>query len=105
MEEIGISTLLSLLSAAGVIVALVTNLRGMKVRDEQKAAELSEMRSDIKHIRGQVDKNDILMAEIRGQLDVVKDRVTRVEESTKNAHRRMDKQEESGGYVCRESCS
>lgn len=105
MEEIGISTWLSLLSAAGVIVALVSNLRGMRVRDEQKAAELSEMRSDIKHIRGQVDKNDIFMAEVRKQLDVVKDRVTRVEESAKSAHRRMDKREKSEGYVCRESCS
>lgn len=105
MEEIGIPTLLSLLSAAGVIVALVSNLRGMRVRDEQKAADLSEMRSDIKHIRGQVDKTEMVMTEVRKQLDVVKDRVTRVEESTKNAHRRMDKREESGGYVCRESCS
>ena len=44
---------------------LITNLRGMRARDEHKAAELSEMRSDIKHIRGQVDKNDVLMADVR----------------------------------------
>lgn len=94
MEALGLSGWLSLLSAAGVIVALVSNLRGMRARDEQKAAELSEMRSDIKHIRGQVDKNDVLMADVREQLDAVRDRVTRVEESTKSAHKRLDKREE-----------
>lgn len=93
MEQLGISGLLSLISALGVIVALVSNLRGMRARDEQKAAELSEMRSDIKHIRGQVDKNDVLMADVREQLDEVRDRVTRVEESTKSAHKRLDKWE------------
>lgn len=104
MEFWDFSTLLSLLSAVGVIVALVSNLRGMRLRDEQKAAELSEMRSDIKHIRGQVDKNDVLMADVRGQLDAVRDRVTRLEESTKSAHKRVDKIEETEGFLCRESC-
>lgn len=93
MDHASITSFLSLLSAAGVIVALITNLRGMRARDEHKAAELSEMRSDIKHIRGQVDKNDVLMADVREQLDAVRDRVTRVEESTKSAHKRLDKME------------
>lgn len=93
MEQLGLTGWLSLLSAAGVIVALISNLRGMRARDEQKAAELSEMRSDIKHIRGQVDKSDVLMADVREQLDEVRDRVTRVEESTKSAHKRIDKWE------------
>lgn len=93
MEYLDLAGWLSLLSAAGVIVALVSNLRGMRARDEQKAAELSEMRSDIKHIRGQVDKNDVLMADVREQLDEMRDRVTRVEESTKSAHKRLDKRE------------
>lgn len=93
MERLDLAGWLSLLSAAGVIVALISNLRGMRARDEQKAAELSEMRSDIKHIRGQVDKNDVLMADVREQLDEVRDRVTRVEESTKSAHKRLDKRE------------
>ena len=93
MERLDLAGWLSLLSAAGVIVALISNLRGMRARDEQKAAELSEMRSDIKHIRGQVDKNDVLMADVREQLDEVRDRVTRVEESTKSAHKRLDKKE------------
>ena len=94
MTQLGLTGWLSLLSAAGVIVALISNLRGMRARDEQKAAELSEMHSDIKHIRGQVDKNDVLITDVRGQLDAVRDRVTRVEESTKSAHKRLDKREE-----------
>ena len=104
MDHASITSFLSLLSAAGVIVALITNLRGMRARDEHKAAELSEMRSDIKHIRGQVDKNDVLMADVREQLNAVKNRLTRVDYSAKSAHKRLDKLEGAEGCICRESC-
>ena len=86
----GLSDWLSLLSALGVIVALVSNLRSLRDKDQHKAEELTEMRSDIKQIRGQVDKSDVLMADIRVQLGDVKDRVTRLEESVKNAHHRLN---------------
>lgn len=81
---------LSIVSALGVIVALIVNLRSLRDKNERKAGELTEMRSDIKHIRGQVDKSDVLMADIRVQLGDVKDRVTRLEESVKNAHHRLN---------------
>ena len=90
MNGFGLSDWLSLLSALGVIVALVSNLRSIRDKNEHKAEELTEMRSDIKHIRGQVDKSDVLMADIRVQLGDVKDRVTRLEESVKNAHHRLN---------------
>ena len=81
---------LSIVSALGVIVALIVNLRSLRDKNERKAGELTEMRSDIKHMRGQVDKSDVLMADIRVQLGDVKDRVTRLEESVKNAHHRLN---------------
>ena len=90
MNGFGLSDWLSLLSALGVIVALVSNLRSIRDKNEHKAEELTEMRSDIKHIRGQVDKSDVLMADIRVQLGDVKDRVTRLEESVKNAQHRLN---------------
>ena len=80
---------LSVLSALGVIVALIANLRGLREKDERKATELTEMRSDIKHIRGQVDKSDVLMADVRTRLGDVKERVTRVEVSLKNTQERL----------------
>lgn len=90
MNVLTLSDWLSVLSALGVIVALISNLRSIKDKNEHKAEELTEMRSDIKHIRGQVDKSDVLMADIRVQLGDVKDRVTRLEESVKNAHHRLN---------------
>ncbi len=86
----GLTDWLSLVSGLGVVVALVANLRGLRDREAHKAGELTEMRSDIKHIRGQVDKSDVLMADLRGQVSDVKDRVTRVEESIKSAHHRIN---------------
>lgn len=91
---------LSVLSALGVIVALIANLRGLREKDERKATELTEMRSDIKHIRGQVDKSDVLMADVRTRLGDVKERVTRVEVSLKNTQERLrilEAREEEGG--------
>ncbi len=85
----GLTDWLSLVSGLGVVVALIANLRGLRDKDAHKASELTEMRSDIKHIRGQVDKSDVLMADLRGQVSDVKDRVTRVEESVKSAHHRI----------------
>lgn len=90
MTAPGLTDWLSIVSALGVIVALIVNLRGLREKTEHKAGELTEMRSDIKHIRGQVDKSDVLMADIRVQLGDVKDRVTRLEESLKNAHHRLN---------------
>ena len=80
---------LSVLSALGVIVALISNLRGLREKVERKAPELTEMRTDIKHIRGQVDKSDVLMADVRTRLGDVKERVTRVEVSLKNTQERL----------------
>lgn len=40
MDHASITSFLSLLSAAGVIVALITNLRGMRARDEHKVITL-----------------------------------------------------------------
>ncbi len=90
MNGLSLSDWLSLLSALGVIVALICNLRSIREKNEHKARELTEMRSDIKHIRGQVDKSDVLMADVRGQLGDTKDRVTRLEESVKSAHHRLN---------------
>ena len=89
MNALAVTDWLSLLSALGVIVALVCNLRTLRDKDARKTGELTEMRSDIKHIRGQVDKTDMLIADIRVQLGDARDRVTRLEESVKNAHHRL----------------
>ncbi len=80
---------LSILSALGVIVALVSNLRSLREKDIRKEGELTEMQSDIKHIRGQVDKTDMLIADIRVQLGDARDRVTRLEETVKSAQHRL----------------
>lgn len=89
MTDWSLTDWLTVLSALGVIVALIANLRGLREKDERKATELTEMRSDIKHIRGQVDKSDVLMADVRTRLGDVKERVTRVEVSLKNTQERL----------------
>lgn len=60
----------------GIIVA-ATTLRG---RDNQKAADLAVMQRDIEYIKDKV-----------GELPGFRERITAVEESAKQAHKRIDR--------------
>jgi len=83
IDKLLITDWISLVTAAGVLVALIGNIVTMRERGHTKAGEDAEMRSDIKHIKEQVDK-----------LDDLPERVVKVEESTKQAHKRIDRMEQ-----------
>lgn len=90
--------LTSLLSALGVISAVSLGWLGRasvaKKETEQRAGSGAAMRSDMEYIKRGVD--DIKL-DVRAQgqrTDALAERVTRVEESAKQAHKRLDKMEE-----------
>jgi len=83
MDKLLISDWISLVTAAGVLVALISNVIALREKGHNRAGEDAEMRSDIKHIKDQVDK-----------LDDLPERIVKVEESTKQAHKRIDRIED-----------
>lgn len=83
MDRLLLTDWLLVVTAAGTIIALISNVVSLRDRGKKETENIVEMRSDIKHIREKVDK-----------FDDIPERVTKVEESAKSAHKRIDRLEE-----------
>jgi len=86
MDKLLLSDWVTLITTFGILVALVSNLRSMREKGQSQAAGDAELRSDVKHIREKVDK-----------MDDIPGRMVKVEESTKQAHKRIDRVEREIG--------
>ena len=83
MDKLIISDWVSIVTALGVLVALIGNIRNWTTGGKQEAAGDAEMRSDIKYIKEKLDR-----------MDNIPERVVAVEESAKQAHKRIDRLEQ-----------
>jgi hypothetical protein len=86
----------AVIAAAAAISGIVLGWLGRSRTVRQDGAEDGELRASVKYIRDGVDD---LRVEIRSQgqrYDMLAERVTRVEESAKSAHRRIDRLEGGG---------
>lgn len=68
-----------LLQTASILFAIWVAVGTIRGRKDDQVVNLTEMKLDIKYIKGQVEG-----------LSELPDRVTRVEESAKSAHKRLD---------------
>ena len=85
-----------LISAAAAISGIILGWLGRSRTVRQDGAEDGELRASVNYIRQGVDD---LRVELRAQgqrYDMLAERVTRVEESAKQAHRRIDRIESEG---------
>jgi len=82
MEKLSITDWLALVAAIGVIVSMLTNIAALRDKRKTEVESVTEMRSDIKHIREKVDK-----------FDDIPERMVAVEASAKQAHHRIDRLE------------
>lgn len=85
MDKLILSDWITVITACGVLVALVSNIISLRDKGRNQAAENAEMRSDIKYIREKVDR-----------LDDIPTRMVAVEESVKQLHKRIDRLEKEG---------
>ena len=91
-----------IVSAAAAISGIVLGWLGRSRTIRQDGAQDGELRASVNYIRQGVDD---LRVEIRSQgqrYDMLAERVTRVEESAKQAHKRIDKLER-GEWTCSKS--
>jgi len=82
-----------IVSAAAAISGIILGWLGRARTVRQDGAQDGELRASVNYIRQGVDD---LRVEIRSQgqrYDILAERVTRVEESAKQAHKRIDKLE------------
>lgn len=81
-------------AVSGVVLGWVTRTSAFKKDVAQEAGTGAALRTDVEYIKRGVDD---IRADVRVQgqrTDALSERVTRVEESAKQAHKRIDKLEE-----------
>ncbi len=91
-----VGDLLSLVTAAGVLIALVSNTMSIRARRRDGDPNIIEMRSDIKYIRTTLDRQEGVAGEQQRRLDDADRRITVIEESVRSAHKRIDEMRKVG---------
>lgn len=90
--------IIAMITALGVIVALIGNALSIAAKRDEKTASLVEMRADVKHIREKVDRQDLLLDRLDERIDDVDRRVVLIDAATRRAHDRLDEiQQRKGG--------
>lgn len=74
---------------SGVALGWVGRAKSNKQETQEAATENANLRTDVKYIRQSVDEIKADYKEHDKEFDALNLRVTRVEESTKNAHKRI----------------
>ncbi len=87
---LSIGDIISAVTAVGVVIALINNARKMRAESWGNNPALIGMRSDVEHIRQEVDKLGMRMARLDEKIDGMSERLVIVEQSTKAAHKRLD---------------
>lgn len=91
-----VSSIVAAISAAAAITTILVGWLGRARTVRKDGAQDGELRASVEYIARGVDD---LRVEIRSQgqrYDMLAERVTRVEESAKQAHRRIDRIETEG---------
>jgi len=82
--------IVALLTAAGVVVALIVNINNLKGKMNEKNPAMIELRMDVKHIRETVDRNNVTVSQLMATANEHAERLIKVEMEAKAAHRRLD---------------
>lgn len=89
-------TITALISAAAAISGIVLGWLGRSRTVRQDGAEDGELRASVNYIRQAVDDMRVEIRLMRQDYADLVERVARVEESAKSAHRRIDRLEGRG---------
>lgn len=91
------ATITVIISTVGVLSAAVLGWSARSRTGKKDTAEDAErdatLRADVSHIRYSIDEMRVEQRAQGLRYDALAERVTRAEESTKSAHRRLDKLE------------
>jgi uncharacterized spore protein YtfJ len=87
-----ITTITALVAAvSGVVLGWVTRTSAFKKDVAQEAGSGAALRTDVEYIKHGVDNVRLELKDQGRRFDDLSERVTRVEESSKQAHKRIDK--------------
>ena len=81
---------LAILGAISPLIAVITYIRGSNKEIVTDGKDQGELRADIKYIRSGIEDIKLDMRVQDSKIEGLAERLTRVEESTKEAHHRLD---------------
>ena len=90
MENIGLAILGAAFTAGSVLIAYLAYRRGLKQDTYNEAENDATLKSDIQYIKRRSDDMVLEQREMNKTVSALSERMTRCEESTKSAHRRLD---------------
>lgn len=86
-----VTAIVSVLAAlSGLILGWLGKAREIKKETKQEAETATAIKMDVKYIKHGIDDVRIELRSQGQRVDSLAERVTRVEESTKQAHKRID---------------
>lgn len=89
------STILALIGSAGTICAIVFGyigyMSGVKKSCRDDGKEKGTLKSDTEYIKRRIDDVLLEQKDTNKSINALSERVTRVEESSKQAHKRLDR--------------
>ena len=85
-----LTQILALLGVLSPLVAVITYIKGTGKEIKTDGQDQGELKADIKYIRNGVEDIRVDMRVQDSKIDGLAERVTRVEESAKQAHHRVD---------------
>ncbi|MGO4540389.1 hypothetical protein [Paenibacillus sp. 2TAB19] len=95
------SSIMMLFSAAGILSGIVLGWigqnRAIKLNTRNDAGNSATMKTDVDYIKRGVDEMRLEMKDQGRRFDALSERVTRVEESAKQAHHRLDRMDKPHG--------
>lgn len=90
----GLSTIITLISTLGAVVAIGSAYIGYRKGVKQEGSNEGSLRSDVGYIKAGVDELKTEIKDQRQQHYALAERVVKIDESTKSAHKRIDGLEE-----------
>lgn len=92
------SSILAVASAlSGIALGWIGRARTIRQDAAQESANAAMQRADVEYIKRGVDDMKVEQRLQRDQFEAFSERLTRVEESSKQAHKRIDRLEEGRG--------
>lgn len=93
--QIDLSTIISVVSVTVAVIVMVTNIRRNNSRDNrQEASNLTTLIVKLENISEGVNEIKSDMRNMKSDIQDLRDRLIRVEQSDKSAHHRIDTLEE-----------
>lgn len=96
-QTTAISLIVAVGSVSAVVFSYVGYSRGIKKDSYSAGAARGTLETDIEYIKHRTDDVLLEQKDTNKSINALAERVTRVEESTKSAHKRLDQIEEKGG--------